>query len=320
MNNRPLIVYPDADGDEEKLYPSQFSSIRNIADLKVYHGRPGSTEEYADRIKSAQGILLGWDLPGEVMRHAADLEIVSFTGVGASKFVDMDLARDRGITVCNCPGYSDVTVAEHTMALLLSLCRNIPVQDRHTRDGCWKLDLAAMELHGKNIGLIGFGGIGQHFSRLCKAFGMNVYVWTRSMDPEYSNKFGVKLCSLEEIYKCCKIISLHLASNPQTKNIVDQAAFEAMQPGTLFINTARAELVLENAMIHALQTGKLLGAALDVFHEEPLPTGHPLTKMDNVILTPHIGYNTPEAVSRLYKIASDNLVSYFSGQPVNVVS
>lgn len=319
MKHRPLVVYPDADGDEEKLYPSQFSRIRKVADLKVYHGQPDSNQDYVDRIKDAQGILLGWDLPGEVMRQAPDLKVISFTGIGVSKFVDMDQARNRHITVCNCPGYSNVTVAEHTMAQLLSLCRDIPNLDRHTRNGLWKPESAAMELQGKNIGLIGFGGIGQQFSQLCKAFGMNVFVWTRSMNPEYASKFGVQLCSQEEIYKRCAIISLHLASNPQTEGTIDHAAFDAMQSGTLFINTARAELVIEDAMIHALQTGKLRAAALDVFHQEPLPSGHPLLKMENVVLTPHVGYNTPEAVSRLYAIASDNLVSYFSGNPVNVV-
>lgn len=320
MTHKPLVVYPDADGDEEELYPSQFAHIRHIADLKVYHGQPESNQDYVDRIKDAQGILLGWDLPGEVMRQALDLEVISFTGIGVSKFVDMDQAQNRHITVCNCPGYSNSTVAEHTMALLLSLCRDVPNLDRHTRNGLWKSESTAIELRGKNIGLIGFGGIGQQFSQLCKAFGMDVFVWTRSMNLEYTKQFGVRLCSLEEIYERCKIISLHLASNPQTQGTIDHAAFDAMQPGTLLLNTARAELVVEDAMIHALQTGKLRAAAMDVFHQEPLPNGHPLLKIENVVMTPHVGYNTPEAVSRLYAIASDNLVNYFNGNPINVVS
>ncbi|MGI9318130.1 MAG: 2-hydroxyacid dehydrogenase [bacterium] len=320
MKEKPLVVYPDADGNEEELYPEQFARIREVANLKIYRGQPDSHEEYIQRIGDAQGVFLGWDLPGEVMRQAGKLEVISFTGIGVNKFVDMEQARERNISVCNCPGYSDITVAEHTMALLLSLSRGVPGLDHDIRNGIWKSQSTAMELHGKQIGLVGFGGIGQWFSGLCMAFGMNVLVWTRSMNSEYESRFGVQLCSLNEIYENCPIISLHLSSNPQTEGIIDHEAFNAMQPGTMLINTARAELIVEDALIRALQSGRLSAAALDVFHQEPLPAGHPLTEMQNVVLTPHIGYNTPEAVSRLYEIAAENIVSYFQGKPANTVS
>ena len=318
MTEKPLIVYPDADGDEEALYKEQFARLRAVADLKIYSGRPCSTEEYVERIAGAQGLLLGWDLPVEVMQQADNLEVISFTGVGADKFIDIDQAAAQKIIVCNCPGYSDITVAEHTMALLLAVCRHIPDYDRDIRNGRWASDRASVELHGKCIGLVGFGGIGRQFSQLCKAFGMQVLVWTRSMKPELQHKYGVELCTLEEIYQRCDIISLHLASNSQTQGIIDQDAFDAMGMGTILINTARAELVEEGALIQALRVGKLGAAALDVFHDEPLPLlEHPLTAMKNVVLTPHIGYNTPEAVSRLFEIATDNLVSYFQGETRN---
>ena len=320
MTEKPLIVYPDADGDEEALYKEQFARLREVANLKVYKGRPGSIEEYIERIADAHGLLLGWDLPVEVMQQTDSLEVISFTGVGVDKFIDIDQAGAQNIIVCNCPGYSDITVAEHTMALLLSVCRHIPGLDREIRSGNWKSDRTAIELHGKCIGLLGFGGIGRQFSQLCKAFGMRVLVWTRSMDPKLENRYGVEICALEDIYKRCEFISLHLACNSQTEGIIDQSAFDAMDTGTILINTARAELVEESALIHALQIGKLGAAALDVFHDEPLPLKHPLTEMENVVLTPHIGYNTPEAVSRLFDIAVDNLIGYFQGEPQNQIN
>jgi len=320
MIEKPLIVYPDADGDEEELYAKQFARIREVANLKIHTGRPASNEEYIQRITDAHGILLGWDLPSEVMQFAANLELISFTGVGVSKFVDMAQAANRNITVCNCPGYSDITVAEHAMALLLSVCRHIPRLDQEMHNGKWKSSLAPIELYGKNIGLIGFGGIGQQFSQLCRAFGMHVMVWTRSMNPAYPSRFDIELCDLEEIYQRCKMISLHLTCIPETEGIVDHNAFDSMNNGTILINTARAELVDEKALIQALESGRLAAAALDVFHEEPLPAAHPLTAMQNVILTPHTGYNTAEAVSRLFSIAADNIVSFYHGEPQNQVS
>ena len=185
MNHKPLVVYPDADGDEETLYPALFRRLRETVELRVHCGRPATEAEYVERIRDARGILLGWDLPADVMQHARDLEVVSFTGVGASRFIDMPQAGRRNITVCNCPGYSDITVAEHTMALLLSLCRHIPALNSTIRTGGWQNQTQAVELHGKHIGLIGFGGIGKRFSHLCKAFGMQVSVWTRSMHKDY---------------------------------------------------------------------------------------------------------------------------------------
>ncbi len=320
MTEKPLIVYPDADGDEEALYVQQFARLREVASLRVYTGRPKSNKEYIERIARAQGVLLGWDLPVEVMQQTDNLEVISFTGVGADKFIDLNQAASQNIVVCNCPGYSDITVAEHTMALLLSVCRRIPNYDRATRNGNWESDNSAIELHGKCIGIVGFGGIGKHFSQLCKAFGMRVLVWTRSMNPKLQNEYGVEFCALEEIYQHCEIISLHLASNPETEGIIDQSAFEAMGVGTILINTARAELVEEEALIQALQVGKLGAAGLDVFHDEPPSLEHPLIDMKNVVLTPHIGYNTPEAVSRLFSIATDNLVSYFQRETRNQVN
>lgn len=319
MHEKPLIVYPDADGDEETLYPELFERLRNVATVRIYHGRPTNDDDYIARIKDANGILLGWDLPGRVMQHARQLQVISFTGVGADRFVDLQQSKQRNITVCNCPGYSDITVAEHTIALLLALCRHIPTLNRNIRTGTWQSNTQALELHGKHIGLIGFGGIGKRFSQLCHAFGMHVSVWTRSMNKDYEKQYGVRIRALEDLYANCDVISLHLAANRATENLIDRAAFDSMRDGTILINTARAELVNEKAMLEALRSGKLSGAALDVYHQEPLTAEHPLTTLPNVVLTPHTGYDTPESVARLYQMGTDNLIKYFSDQPVNVI-
>ncbi len=320
MSSRIKITYPDADGNEIALHARHFERLRTFADLEIYVGRPGSTREYLHRVAHAQGILLGWDLPGDVMRSAENLEVISFSGVGADKFVDMDQARERNITVCNCPGYSDITVGEHTLALLLSVCRQLPRLNRELKSGIWDQSTDLVELHGKKIGLIGFGGIGKHVARLCNAFGMNVHVWTRSMNPDLETRYDITLCTLEELYASCPIVSLHLASNEETHGIIDPAALQSMQPGSILINTARAELVQEEALIESLQSGHLAAAGIDVFHQEPLPFDHPFASMDNIIVTPHVAYHTAQAVDRLFEIAVDNLESYFNGKPMNVVN
>lgn len=317
---RPLIVFPDADLSEEGVYDHLFETLERFADFQLYAGEPSSESEFVQRIEGANGVLLGWDFPSDVMRKAENLEVISFSGIGVGKFVDMEQAKERNITVCNCPGYADITVAEHAMGLLLSSTRHISLLDKNLRNGLWDQSREGMELNGKTIGLIGFGGIARHFAKLCRAFGMKVKVWTRSMNPDYERDYGISLCAFEDVLAESDIISLHLASNSQTRNIIDQKAFSRMRDGVVFLNTARAELVEESAMIDSLKSGRIFAAGLDVFHTEPLVGSNPLLAMENVVITPHTAYNTPGATHRLFEIAVENLENYFSGSPVNIVT
>ena len=320
MTKRMKIVCPDADSGDEENYATGFDRIRVFADLEFYLNKPETSEEFIDRIGDANGILLGWGLPDEVIQQAPGLEMLSFLGIGVGTFVNLKLAAEKNITVCNCPGYSDITVAEHCMALLLASCRHIPALQNDLHQGRWNHDCPAFELNGKTIGLIGFGGIGKQVARLCQAFGMNVLVWTRNMDPTLETQFGVHFCTLQNLYQQSDVISLHLSLTEDTEGLIDKAAFQQMQPGVVLINTARAEIVVEDAMMEALNSGHIRAAGLDVFHQEPLAKSHPLNAMNNVVISPHVGYNSPDAVDLLYKIGIDNIVNYFSGKPVNVVN
>ncbi|NKB62148.1 MAG: hypothetical protein GKR95_08430 [Gammaproteobacteria bacterium] len=325
MSKKLRIVYPDADVGDDQHYKAIFSRLEAHCEFEIYTGRPEAEEEYIQRIKHADGVLLGWDMPKKVMAAAANLRVISFTGVGVEKFIDLKQANDQNIVVCNCPGYSDNTVAEHTMGLLLALARRLPVLDISTKNGEWtqpfdQIGFEGMELRGKTIGIIGFGGIGKRFSQLCHAFGMEVLVWTRRLPTENQLDFNVKFVELEQLYNNSDIISLHLAANPETSNFIDQSAFEMMKSGVLLLNTARGELINENALVAALKCGRVKGAAMDVFVNEPVTKYDPLTKLANVVLTPHIGYRTPESIDTLFGIGVDNLVSFFAGEPTNVVS
>ena len=290
-----------------------------LPSFKIHTGAPDNNDEFINRISDADGVLLGWGMPGDVMRAAANLHVISFAGIGVHKFVDMPQARERGITICNCPGYSNTTVAEHTMALIMDVARHIGRLDREMRNGHWDQSLDGFQLHGKTIGLIGFGGIGQIVARLCKAFGMRVIVWTKNMSRDRAIQHEIEFVSLDSIYAQSDVISLHAAITPETGNLIDASAFKKMKPGALFINTARAELVDEHSLIDALSNGEIAAAGLDVFWEEPLPEKHPLLEMDNVVVSPHVAFNTPEAVDTLMEMAVDNLVRFFAGNPINVV-
>jgi len=320
LTNKTKIVYPDSERSEVERNTECFDRLRAFADFQIFTGRPTDNAEFVDRIHDADGILLGWDMPGEVMRQAKHLQVVSFGGVGVARFVDLAQARERGITVCNCPGYSNNTVAEHALALLLGAARHLARLDKSLREGEWNQSINGLELRGTTIGLIGFGGIGQTFARLCMALGMEVLVWTRNMSDQRAAEHGVTFTPLATLYERCDVISLHAAYTAETANLIDRDAFAQMKTGTLLINTARAELVDESALIDALNSGKLAGAGLDVFWQEPLPADHPLTSMDNVIISPHVGFNTQRAVDTLFDIATNNLVQFFQDSPVNRVT
>lgn len=312
------IVYPDADGDMAALITGRrLARLEAIGKFTVHRGRPRDDADFLARIDGAAGLLLGWDLPARVMAAAAPpLEVVAFTGIGVGSFVDLGEAERLGVTVCNTPGYADNAVAEHALALLFAVARQVPRLDRAMRNGIWDQASAGFELAGKTLGVIGYGGIGARMAALGKALGMTVLAWTRS--PE--NHPGVAFTGLDDLLARSDVVSLHAAATPETRHMIDAAGLDLMKPSAVLINTARAELVDEEALIMRLGDGRLAAAGLDVYGQEPVPAGHPLLALDNVVLSPHMGYSTPEAISAILDLAIDSLAGYFAGSPLNQVT
>jgi D-3-phosphoglycerate dehydrogenase len=232
----------------------------------------------------------------------------------------MPEAVAQGITICNTPGYGDNAVAEHALALLFAVARNIPRLDRTLRTEGWNQLDPGFELRGKKLGLIGLGGIGSRMAELAGALGMEVLAWTRNLSPERARRSGVTFAPLETVLGESDVISLHLLLTPETQNLLGAAELDRMKPGAVFINTARAELVDEAALIARLRAGRIAAAGIDVYLKEPLPNNHPLLCLDNVVATPHVGFNTPEATMTMVDFGIDNLVQYFAGDPINVVA
>ena len=239
-------------------------------------------------------------LPTKAMRACPSLKHVIFLGTGARSYMHPEQLAGLGITVHIIKGYGDTAVAEHSIALMWAAARGLARMDGGIRDGNW-LRTEGMELTGKTLGLLGFGGIAAEVARIAAGSGMKVLAWNRS--PKTAP--GVTFVDLDTLLADSQVLSLHLLLNDETRGFLSAERLARLRPGAILVNTARAALVDEAAMIAALQTGHLRHAALDVFNTEPLPAGHKLTTLPNVTLSAHSAFRTPEASDKLIRMALD---------------
>jgi D-3-phosphoglycerate dehydrogenase len=233
-------------------------------------------------------------LPTEVARRCTGLKHVVFLGTGARSYMNPEELAELGIEVHLIKGYGDTAVAECAIALMWSGARGITRMDREMRAGNW-LREDGMQLTGKTLGLIGFGGIAAEVARIALGSGMRVLAWNRSA-KQYP---GVEFVPLEKLLAESHVVSLHLLLNDETRGFLSRERIAAMRPGVILVNTARGAMVDETAMIDALKSGHIRHAGLDVFNIEPLPADHPLTKLPNVTLSAHSAFRTPEASENL---------------------
>jgi phosphoglycerate dehydrogenase-like enzyme len=271
----------------------------------VYHDTlPGSESGLIERIADAEAVLnirASSKFTGRVMAACPRLRLISVWGTGTDH-VDLAAAARRGIVVRNTPGVSAVSIAEHALALLLAVARRIPQADAATRRGEWPRG-QSVELNGKTCGVIGLGAIGRRFAQLAAAIGMRVVAWT--MHPREMP--AIEMAELDDLYRMSDVVSVHLRLSPETEGMIGAAQFALMKPGAILLNTARGAIVDEAALVEALRTRRIAGAGLDVFTVEPLPLGHPLTALANVVLTPHCAGITPEALEAGLRMAVENL-------------
>lgn len=236
----------------------------------------------------------GTEVTAELLESAPSLKVIGRAGVGVDN-IDIEAATRRGILVMNTPGGNAVSVAEHTLALLLALARRIPSASESTRQGEWrKSEFSGYELKGKTLGLIGFGRIGQEVARRAQAFEMAVLAYDPFVAAALAREMGVELVQLEELLTRADFLSLHATLTPETERVLNRERLSQTKRGVRIVNTARGELIDEAALAEALQSGQVAGAALDVFGSEP-PGTSPLLRLPNVIATPHIGGSTAEA-------------------------
>jgi D-3-phosphoglycerate dehydrogenase / 2-oxoglutarate reductase len=234
------------------------------------------------------------------LKACAGLKHIVFLGTGAASFVDVAAAARLGIKVSTISGYGDTTVAEHAMGLVFAAARQITLMHGIVRGGGWK-PMQGMELRGKTLGIVGLGGIGREMARIASGVGLKVVGWNRSPRADAS----VPMVTLDELLKQSDIVSLHLGLNDETRGFFDKAKLAKAKRGVVVVNTARAGIVDETALIEGLKSGQVGHYATDVFNKEPPEPSEPLLKLDNVTLTSHAGYNTPEAAMTMYRRAID---------------
>ena len=301
----------------EKIGDSGIDLLREHFDVDL--GVGWSREELIERIGGYDGILIrsATKLDAELLEHATRLRAVGRAGVGVDN-VDVAAATKRGVIVANAPQSNVITAAEHTMALLLALARNVPQAHASLTGGAWERSkFSGVELYEKTLGILGFGRIGQLVAHRALGFGMRVIAYDPYVSAERYRELGVdKAESSDDVYAAADFITLHLPNTPETQGWLDAEALAKCKDGVRILNVARGPLIVDEALQEALDSGKVGGAALDVFRSEPV-TEHPLFNYPNVIVTPHLGASTAEATDRAGYQAAEQVIAALAGGVVS---
>ena len=261
-----------------------------------------------------------WHVLTPVSRHhieaARSLKLIQKLGVGVNT-IDLDAAKKRGIAVCNMPGVNANAVAEFTLGVMLSALRRIGQLNTQTRQGAWVVQPEVAdnlrELRGKTVGIVGFGSIGQRVARFLAAFDANVIYWSRTA---HTSTIGRQV-GLEELFETADIISLHLPATPETRMLVGKSLLERSKPGLIVVNTARGDLIDEEALLRFLNLGRVALAVLDVFAREPAQTTSPLLMHPRVLATPHVAWLTADCLAACRTLALENASRLATGLPLN---
>ena len=313
----PLVVVPDNLGYPSTL-PDRFTA--GLEDVRHYNDLPDAGE-FISRCRDADALIWAWTrLTPAILDQCPNLKIVSFMGVGASDRIDLNHAWAKGIVVCNTPHYGDHAVAELGFAILLALTQRVTRADRSVRESRWEQnELEGVGLLGKTMGVVGLGGSGARMAAFANAFGMRVLATTARPSPQRADEHHVEFVPLDDLLSRSDVVSVHVALTERTRHMIGQEQLALMKPAAFLVNMARAEVVDTGALARALRDGRIAGAAVDVWDEEPPPPGHPLLGLENTVLTPHLGWNADTAKWRMLEIAVENVRAFFAGSPQNVL-
>jgi phosphoglycerate dehydrogenase-like enzyme len=314
--------------DHEIVIPDDFpraisgtkaeEKLRTLGRVRIYSHKAETQEELIERIKACEAVInirAYSHFTSEVLASCHNLRLISIWGTGTDN-VDLESARGLGITITNTPGANALSVAEHTIALLLALARRIPHLDREVRSGNWPR-VEMVQVSGKTLGLFGLGAIGRHVARMARGLGMDVIAWTHHPSPERAEESKVRFVSKGVLLNSADVVSLHLRLNGGTREFLKKEDFHLMKPTAFFVNTARAGLIEPGALCEALESKKIGGAALDVYDQEPLPAGDPLTTLPNVVFTPHNSGMTPEATINGLMMAVAHVEAFLTGREID---
>ena len=305
--------------DHVYLEKEHIKKLRSIGDVEIFKDMPKNSEELKRRIDDADIAIVGWShLTEEILKTVEKLKMVSIWAT-TCHYVDLKTARERKIVVTHVPGYATEAVAEHVFALLLAAARKLLLADKHVRRGefDWR-PFRGLELAGRTIGVIGTGAIGCRVAEIAKAFKMRILAFDKYPNFERAEEIGMKYVDLQTLLRESDVITLHVPLTPETKGLIGKSDIDLMKEGCVLINTSQGKVIDEKALIEALKSRKIAYAGLDVFEEEPPPKDNPLFKLENTVLSPHIGFHTLEAAKRCTEICIDNIVKFIEGQPQNL--
>jgi len=313
------IVFPEGSGCVQK--PEDRAFVKGIGTVDYYETPPQNKADLIQRLRDADAVFLDYSvMDAEVIQSCPKLKFICFFGIGYGNCIDVAAATRHRVTVSYTPGYGATAVAEYTLGLILALTRHIAASYYSLKHGEWlSAKFQGVDLRGKTLGIVGLGPIGADMARLGAGVGMKLLGWTRTPTADRA-QHGLRLVSLENVFAASDVVTLHLSLNPQTEGIISRALLETMKPTAYFINTARAKLVDNQALADMLQYGKLAGAALDVHDEEPVPMNYRFASFPNVLLTPHIAYNSREAGENMLRIAYATFEAFLKGEELHVVN
>lgn len=318
MQNLLIVVPGDSPPQIQASY--HLDRLKPYGDVQLYLNRPESDEEKVRRAEDADILInsrgmVKWN--AQVLKRLPKLKMISLCSIGTD-MIDLEVAKQRGITVCNQPGRTAPVVAEHSFGLMFALAKRAAFMTSALKAGDWpRMD--NMYLQGKTLGIIGTGHIGSEMGRLANAIGMNVIAWTYNPSSKRANQLGIQYVPFNQLLREADVVSLHVRLTDESYHLIGKRELAMMKPNAFLINVARGHIVDTDALIDALNTGHLGGAAIDVYDQEPIPNDHPLLSCDQVILTPHCADMTPEGVDLLNEGAVDNIIAFLNGNPQNVV-
>ena len=315
-----LIVVPDDNPPAIAGTPA-LERLQQLGQVQVYDSDATDPLVLRQRLCDAEiavNIRGRTRFTADVLASCPRLRLISIWGTGTDN-VDLNAAAAHGITVTNTPGANAIPVAEHTVALMLALAKQLAPVDRAIRQGGWPRNLVP-QLRGKRLGIIGTGLIGREVAAMGKGLGLDVAAWTFHPDLSLAEKLGFRYVGLDELLRTSDVLSIHLRATPDTHHFLSRERLALLKPDAILINTARGSVVDEAALVDSLRDNKIAGAGLDVFETEPLPAGHPITTLPNVLLTPHAAGMTPEVIQTGLAMAVENIENFLKGAPTHVVT
>ncbi|MGO1260660.1 MAG: D-2-hydroxyacid dehydrogenase family protein [Bifidobacterium mongoliense] len=317
----PLVVMPTVIPTMLEPLTACLPMLRDLARVRLHTDFTLDEDTVVERMQEADAmIVIGLHIGDRLLDLLADhVRCFAFGGTGVASYINLGRTRELGIRVCNVVHYGNHAVAEHAFGLIMELTKHVGRLDREMREGQWA-GMDGLDLYDQTIGLAGFGGIGQTMARIARGFGMHILVWNSHLHADQAARFDAQTVDdLGDLFERSDVVSLHLPLTQATAGIVTARQLDRLRPGSIIINTARAEVIAPGALLTRLQRGDIL-AGLDVFDREPLPADDPLRTVPGLVMTPHVAWRTDGANRNLSKQLMQSLAAFYRGERMNVVA